>query len=224
MSKSVETLKQAGKIVSGLIGQRTPPVFETCRSAYTALGQLTEYALARKSIDESVPTFFAAQMNEIITKLEPFRAPLGGAAGVKTKMSDDEFAAYFKEQVEKGMEEAPGIGLRRLYALNNEIEKAVLGFTSEPGIEIETYVDPWQQASVEREGDGPAKVTSGRANAGEVKATPGISVDDIMKSVASSVEVTTKGAREINVGWTTDLTSPEFLQGERKIDFGPDGK
>src|SRR5687767_9145078 len=221
-TKSFETLKQAARIVAGIIQEKTPPIFSNCRKAYSDLGDLVAYS--SRSTDEGVSLEFATAIDAVIKRLEAFRARCVKAEGEPTKMSMEEFAVYFKEQVEKALEEEPAPSLRRLHALHEGIEKAVISYTSEPGVQLVRYTDPWQQASVQREGNGAPVVTSGAAQAGEVKATPGISVDEVIKSTIASVDKAAQESREIqNYGWSHDLTSDEFMKGERKVDFGRDG-
>lgn len=223
-----EILKQADRIVGGLIREKTPPVFETCRKAYSDLGELV--AFASRSMDD-MPPGFAAGIDDVIKRLEIFRASHLGKNGEPKEMDAKAFTVYFKEQVDKALAEDPPRGLQRLYALKAAISKASSFFSSEQAaISVEIYTDPFQQATAEKEGGGAAEITSGAAQAGEVKATPGITMDqvrawspeDVMKAVAKTVETAEDEAREISSGWASDLTSPEFLQGARGIDFGPD--
>lgn len=220
-----EVLKQASHIVAGLIAEKTPPIFETLRKAYVDLGELVSVA---KQMEHVTPEF-ARGVNGLIERLEVFKASHitpGEKAEPKT-FTAEEFAAYLKVQVDKAVAEKPAHGLQRLYALQNQITKALGDQYAGPGndtsIRLVEFTDPWQQASVEREGSGPAKVTSGTAQQGEVKATPGLTIQDVMKSVAQTAETAAASPFMIDVGWPSDLTSKEFLRGEKTWDFGRDG-
>ncbi len=223
MTTSFEVLKQANGIVGGLIAARTPPAFETSRSAYAALGELVSYA--SKHMDADTNEHFAEGINGVIAKLAPLAPKKAGPPGEEKKMTLDEFGAFFEGQVEKALAEDGAPGLQRLYAMQASIEKAIGSWESDTDETVTAYfyVDPWQQASVEREGDGPVKVTSGTAQRGEVAGTPGIAIADLMKSVIGKVEKAAKQSMDIDSGWSHDLSSPEFLHGVRKgPDFGRD--
>jgi hypothetical protein len=220
-----EVLKQAGRIVTSLIGEKTPPIFDTLRKVYADLGDLVACV---KQVDGLTPEI-ARGVNALVERLEVFKAshnPL--EAGADKAFTLEEFVTYFKEQIEKGIGEPPGRSLMRLHALSAGIAKALgdqyAGPGDNPSINMRVFVDPWQQASVEREGDGAAKTTSGTAQQGEVKATPGISVSDVMKEVAKTVDKAAVTPFVIDVGWANDLTSKEFLRGERTWDWGRDGQ
>lgn len=226
---SFEILKQADRIVAGLIREKTPPVFETCRKAYADLGELV--AFASRMMDDGVPPAFAAGVDDVVQRLDVFRAGHIGKNGDAKEMDAKGFTLYFKEQVEKALAEPTSRSLQRLYALRSAITKATSYFTNEgASISIEMYTDPFQQATAEKEGGGSAKITSGNAQAGEVTATPGISIEqvrawepqDVMKSVIQSVAKAEAEEKDIDFGWSTDLTSSEFLRGERPVDFGKD--
>jgi hypothetical protein len=219
-----EVLKQASRITASLIGEKTPPIFETLRKAYVDLGELVDCA---KRIDEVTPEF-ALAMNGLISRLEVFKAsPITATVAAEEKaFTAEEFAGYFKAQIDKAIEEKPAEALRRLHALQAGIAKALGDQYAGPGndasINLRVYVDPWQQASVEREGDGAPKTTSGTAQREEVTRTPGLGIEDLLKSAAKSVETAAVSPFVIDVGWSRDLASKEFLTGERNRDWGPD--
>jgi hypothetical protein len=223
---SVEILRQAGRIVAGLIKEKTPPVFETCRKAYSDLGDLVAYS--QKSFDDQIQPAFAAGIDSVISRLEVFRASHGNLAGVEKKMTDKEFSLYFKEQVEKAIGEKDEPGLRRLHALSSAINKA--SFFGTDGITLTIFVDPFQQATAQVDEDGK-RITSGAAQKEEVTATPGIDIDDVknfepsdvLKDVAVKAEKASSEIKPFGWGWSLDLASKEFLHGERTVDFGVDG-
>ncbi len=211
---TAEIVKQANKVVEGLIAERTPPIFESCRTAFAELRELVAYAA---KADDGISTMFAEGINSVIKRLDPFRAPVAKTVTSPKEVDEAGFATYVKEQVEKAVAEEPAPALQRLYALQRVLAKASFeGKTTAP---IEAFVDPWQQASAQADEDGK-KITSGTAGKEEV-AIP--SVGDIFKAMVSTVEKAAIERIEIDTGWSRDLTSKEFLQGERLVDFGRDG-
>jgi hypothetical protein len=236
---SAEILQHAQRIVSGLIDARTPPIFETCRKAYADLGELVA---ASKRMDTVTPEL-AAGLDAVLGRLDVFRAGQRLGKSEEKAMTPDEYATYLQEQVEKALAEPGAVGMRRLRALQDGIKKALgdlyEGRGDNPSINMTVYVDYFQQASVEREGTGAPKVTSGTAQAGEVKATPGISIESVkapsagptnglgaagvMKAVTEKVEAAEKEAMELDTGWVSDLASTRFLRGDSTYDFGRDG-
>lgn len=221
-----EVLKQASQIVSALIGEKTPPIFETLRKAYVDLGELVSCA---QKMDEITPEF-ARGMSDLVARLEVFKAShAAGESKVEPEtFTVEQFVEYFKVQVGKALEEPPARSLQRLYAFKAGITKALGDQYAGPGndtsIRLVVFVDPWQQASVEREGNAAPTVTSGTAQQGEVKGTPGLSIDDVLKSVHKAVETASVTPFSIEVGWSNDLASKEFLHGQRTWDFGADGQ
>ncbi len=224
---SVEILKQASSIVAGIIKEKTPSVFETCRAAYSTLGDLVAYAKQSDDVTEE----FANGITDVIKRLEPFRAGILKSATVAKKMDEAAFAAYVKEQVEKALAEESAPALQRLYALQGVLAKA--SFEGTTIVSIDMYVDPWQQATLLVE-DGSRQVTSGTTQTAEVsvggtsmaevtKGAEGVTLGDVMKSVVQSVDKAARDRVEMDTGWSMDLTSNEFLHGKRKIDFGQDG-
>lgn len=216
---SAEILKQASRVVAGLIKEKTPPLFSTCRAAYKTLGEVVEYAAkAEKAYEEGVSKAFASAVDEVVKQLEVFRASLPDAPTVTKALPAIELATYLKDQVEKALAEEPARSLTRLHALKRAVEKA--SYDGTDVVTIETFVDPWQQATVAVDGDGK-RVTSGAAGVAEVAGIPSMSIADVMKSAVASVEKHQREATTIDSGWPMDLTSREFLQGERGI-FGFD--
>jgi hypothetical protein len=214
---SAEIVKQASKVVAGLIKDKTPPLFETCKAAFNELGELVRYA---GKADEEITTEFAQGIDSVIKRLDALRATVVKGAPAKKEMDETAFATYVKEQIEKAVKEDAAPALRRLHAL-----KSVLGKASWDGttvVAVEYYTDPFQQATLEIE-EGSRTVSSGNAGVDEVS-VPGITLDAIMKSVVNTVETAARDSFDMNTGWARDLASKEFLRGERNVDFGPDSK
>lgn len=223
--KSVEILKQADRIVAGLITDKTPPIFETCRAAYADLGDLVLFA--RSQMADGVTEEFAEGINDVIKRLDVYRAiHVAQVAKAEKKMTHPEFALYLKGQVAKALKEDPARALQRLHAFQAGILKAYT-FESDETVTIPVYVDPWQSETTEDgqrtsgAGDTTTELSMETLNTDE---TTSISAASTLKAVASMVEKAAAEATEMaDVGWEMDLASPQFLRGDRRISFGKDG-
>lgn len=218
----VELLKQAEKIVSGVIKEHTPPVFETCRAALNALGDLVAFAQKSRPFDnDDVTLGFASAIGDVVQRLSPYQASAVAKLGEPKTFNAEEFMDHFKGQIEKALKEEPGAGLARLHALRAGINKA--SYFGTDRVAIPLYVDPFQQATLETEG-GVTEVTSGTAGrGGDLGVKPvSLSLEDIMSRTVRDLQKSVEAA-QIDTGWQPDLTSAAFLRGERRHDFGRDG-
>ncbi len=223
--KSGEILKSAERMVEGLITDKTPAVFDNCRSAYVELGELV--AFARSEMADGVTTEFAAGINDVIKRIDPYRAVHSAKLNkTEKKMTVEQFAGYLKQQIAKALAEEPAEALRRLHALQAGIRKAYT-FESTDTVSIQLYVDPWQMETTEDgvrtsgAGDTTTEIPIESLTTSDVTT---VSAASTLKAVADMIEKSVVDAAEMtDIGWELDLATPKFLRGERSLDFGKDG-
>jgi len=169
MATKLDVLSQADVIVTTKIAERRPKMFETLKSAYTALGELTATAKGFREQGDALTSEFQDGIIGVIRSLSAFRSgyasndptqAVAGSGVVTKRASLGEFVDYLKTEIAKADKEEAPEALARLRAVSNVIKSGLHEIAKRP--------DGNKDVDEKRNDDGSIRVAARKADDGGV--------------------------------------------------------